>query len=121
MGFNGWGTSYRNSLVFKPVEVSETPVGSSAKPLCIGSNPIDKPAEHVQIAGAEGGPIVISWQRDESEAIESGSNVIEIPAIDVKQIESHEPDTSDPNRQSRIPEKQSTTQALLDRRDKEPS
>jgi hypothetical protein len=54
---------------------------------------LDTPAEHVQVAGADGGPLVIRWQRDESEAPESDSNVMEIPASDVKQIESHNEET----------------------------
>src|SRR5215467_16241333 len=28
---------------------------------------IDKPAEHVEIGGADGGPITIRWQRDDDE------------------------------------------------------
>jgi len=28
---------------------------------------LDKPAEHVQVAGADGGPLVIRWQRDEQQ------------------------------------------------------
>src|SRR5215831_1805015 len=32
---------------------------------------LDKPAEHVEIAGADGGPIVIQWQTDDDEK-ESG-------------------------------------------------
>jgi hypothetical protein len=39
---------------------------------------------HVQIAGHDGGPLVIRWQRDESRTLGSPSKVIE--------IEAHEPD-----------------------------
>jgi hypothetical protein len=45
---------------------------------------LDKPAEHVQVAGSEGGPLVIRWQRDEPDTLESPAKVIE--------IEAHEPD-----------------------------
>jgi hypothetical protein len=45
---------------------------------------LDKPAEHFQAAGADGGPVVIRWQRDEPATLESHPNVIE--------IEAHEPD-----------------------------
>src|SRR5262250_2977349 len=41
---------------------------------------IDKPAEHVQIAGHDGGPLVIRWQRDEEQTMELPSTVIEIEA-----------------------------------------
>jgi hypothetical protein len=43
---------------------------------------IDKPAEHIQVA-ADGGPIIIIWQRDESDTLESGSSVVEIEAKEV--------------------------------------
>jgi hypothetical protein len=36
---------------------------------------LDKPAEYVQIAGHDGGPLVIRWQRDEDGTLESASNV----------------------------------------------
>ena len=54
---------------------------------------LDKPAEYVQTAGHDGGPLVIRWQRDEYGSLESSSNVIEISASDVKQIESHDDET----------------------------
>ena len=54
---------------------------------------LDKPAAHVQVAGADGGPLVIRWQRDEDGTLESVSNVTDIPASDVKQIESHDDET----------------------------
>ena len=47
---------------------------------------IDKPAEHVSIAGADGGPLVIRWQRPEDDTPGSDSNVVDLPASDVKQI-----------------------------------
>jgi hypothetical protein len=50
---------------------------------------LEKPGEHVQIAGHDFGPLVIRWQRDESNTLESGSNVIDIEA---KQIEAQEPE-----------------------------
>ena len=37
---------------------------------------LDKPAEHVQVAGANGGPLVIRWQHDEDATLESDSMVI---------------------------------------------
>ena len=40
---------------------------------------IDKPAEHVSIAGADGGPLVIRWQRDDDELPESDSKVVDLP------------------------------------------
>jgi len=51
---------------------------------------LDKPAEHVQVAGADGGPLVIRWQRDEKLNLELDSTVTNVPACDVKQIESHD-------------------------------
>ena len=54
---------------------------------------IDKPAEHVSIAGHDDGPLVIRWQRDEGETLEADSNVTDIPTSDVKQIESHDDET----------------------------
>jgi hypothetical protein len=54
---------------------------------------LDKPAEHVEIAGRDGSPLVIRWQLDESKALEASSNVTEIPASEVKQIESHDDET----------------------------
>jgi hypothetical protein len=57
---------------------------------------LDKPAEHVQIAGHDGGSLVIRWQLDESEALEADSNVMEFPPSDVKQI------PMKPNLESRI-------------------
>src|SRR5215831_14398052 len=33
-------------------------------------NRADKPAEHVQVAGADGGPLVIRWQRDDEPTLE---------------------------------------------------
>jgi hypothetical protein len=42
---------------------------------------IDKPAEHIQVAGADGGPITIRWQRDEEPKLLEGK-VIEIEAHD---------------------------------------
>src|SRR5215470_5097429 len=42
---------------------------------------IDKPSEHVQLAGADGRPLVIRWQRDD-DTLELESNVTEIPASD---------------------------------------
>jgi hypothetical protein len=47
---------------------------------------LDKPAEQVQVAGADGGPIVIHWQRDEPRTLDSPSHVMEIPPSDVKQM-----------------------------------
>src|SRR5215831_2041258 len=47
---------------------------------------IDKPAEHVSIAGADGGPLVIRWQRDEDDTPGSDSTVVELQASDVRQI-----------------------------------
>ena len=41
---------------------------------------IDRPAEHVQLEGADGGPLVIRWQTDEPKLLES--KVIEIEAHD---------------------------------------
>jgi len=41
---------------------------------------IDKPAEHIQVAGHDGGPLVIRWQRDEEQTMELPSTVIEIEA-----------------------------------------
>src|SRR5262249_30981446 len=54
---------------------------------------IDEPAEHVQVAGADGGPLVIRWQRDEEPTMELDSSVTEIPASDVKQIQSYDDET----------------------------
>ena len=54
---------------------------------------LDKPAEHAQVAGADGGPLVIRWQRDDEPTLELDSNVTEIPASDVKQIESDDDET----------------------------
>src|SRR5262249_42119445 len=54
---------------------------------------IDKPAEHVNIAGADGGSLTIRWQRDEKLPLEVDSHVTDIPACDVKQIESHDDET----------------------------
>jgi hypothetical protein len=39
---------------------------------------IDKPAEHVQIAGADGGPLVIPWQRHEPGTLELDSNDVKL-------------------------------------------
>ena len=36
---------------------------------------LDKPAGHVQVAGADGGPLVIRRQRDEDRTVEFDSNV----------------------------------------------
>ena len=48
---------------------------------------LGKPAEHVQIAGHDAGPLTIHWQRDEGGVSESDSSIItELPASDVKQI-----------------------------------
>src|SRR5215831_6578281 len=44
---------------------------------------LDRPAEHVQLEGADGGPLVIRWQTDEEPKLLE-SKVIE--------IEAHEPD-----------------------------
>jgi len=41
---------------------------------------IDKPAEHIQVAGHDGGPLVIRWQRDKEQTMELPSTVIEIEA-----------------------------------------
>jgi len=48
---------------------------------------LDKPAEHVQIAGHDGSHLVIRWQRGEPDILESNSSVIE--------IEAHEPEAED--------------------------
>jgi hypothetical protein len=42
---------------------------------------IDKPAEHIQVAGADGGPLTIRWQTDEEPKLPEGK-VIEIQAHD---------------------------------------
>src|SRR5262249_7760737 len=39
---------------------------------------LDKRSEHMQVAGADGGPLVIRWQRDEDGTLESVSNVADI-------------------------------------------
>src|SRR5262245_37484183 len=41
---------------------------------------LDKPAGHVQVAGADGGSIVIQWQRPDEAPVELNSNVIELEA-----------------------------------------
>jgi hypothetical protein len=43
---------------------------------------LDKPAEHVEIGGADGGPIVIHWQREAVEPKPTEGKVIEIAAHD---------------------------------------
>ena len=53
---------------------------------------LDKPSEHIELVG-DGSPLVIRWQRADSETLEGDSNVMEIPASDVKQIESHDDET----------------------------
>ena len=44
---------------------------------------IDRPAEHVQVEGADGGPLVIRWQTDEEPKLLEGK---------VIEIEAHDPD-----------------------------
>ena len=46
---------------------------------------LDKPAEHVQVAGAEGGAIQIQWLRPDEPPLELDSNAIE--------VEAHEPES----------------------------
>ena len=50
---------------------------------------LDKPADHLQVAGSDGGPLVIRWPRadeDESGGLESGSQVDDLPRSTVKQL-----------------------------------
>src|SRR5215475_2683887 len=47
---------------------------------------IDKPSEHISIAGADGGPLVIRWQRAEDSTLESDSSVEDLPRSSVRQI-----------------------------------
>ena len=46
---------------------------------------LDKPAEEVQVAGADGGPIQIQWLRPDEPPLELDSNVIV--------LEAHEPES----------------------------
>ena len=39
---------------------------------------IDKPAEHLQIAGHDVRTLAIRWQQDKDQAVEQGSNIFEI-------------------------------------------
>jgi hypothetical protein len=43
---------------------------------------LDQPAEHVEIGGADGGPIVVHWQREDDEPKPIEGKVIEIEAHD---------------------------------------
>jgi len=47
---------------------------------------LDKPAEHVSIAGADGGPLVIRWQRAEDSTLDLDSKVEDLPPSSVRQI-----------------------------------
>jgi hypothetical protein len=47
---------------------------------------IDKPAEHIQVAGADGGPLTIRWQTDDD-----GPKLLESRVIE---IEAHEPEAN---------------------------
>src|SRR5215831_17106315 len=47
---------------------------------------LDKPAEHVHVAGHDGSPLVMRWQRDEDGTLDSASNVPDVPPSDANKL-----------------------------------